>query len=222
LKILELSGCDPVMQHLKLTAILTDIPMDRRKIQQAMADLNEQDLLRRIAAGDQRAFTLVYREWQGPIYRFAWHMSGNVPVAEEVMQETFLALMQRTSRFDPSKGNLGSYLFGITRNLLSKRMRDESSRDTSDLAGEENELASSGPDPWAALSRQELVDTVRSAVVSLPMPYREAVALCDLEELSYEAAAQALDCPVGTVRSRLSRGRLLLGMKLKEFARIHV
>jgi RNA polymerase sigma-70 factor (ECF subfamily) len=209
------------MQHLKLTAVLTDIPLDRRKLQDAMADLNEQDLVRRIAAGDQRAFTLVYREWKGPIYRFAWHMSGNVPVAEEVMQETFLALMQRSSGFDATKGSLGSYLFGITRNLISKRMRDEGSRDTSDISVDE-ELASSTPDPWAALSRQELIETVRAAVVSLPMPYREAVALCDLEELSYEAAAQALDCPVGTVRSRLSRGRLLLGMKLKEFARIQV
>jgi len=210
------------MQHLKLTAVLTDIPVDRRKIQQAMGDLNEQELLRRITAGDQRAFTVVYREWKGPIYRFAWHMSGNVPIAEEVMQETFLALMQRSSGFDAAKGTLGSYLFGITRNILSKRMRDENSRDTLELSGEESEAASTGPDPWAALSRQELIDTVRTAVVSLPMPYREAVALCDLEELSYEAAAQALDCPVGTVRSRLSRGRLLLGMKLKEFARIHV
>jgi RNA polymerase sigma-70 factor (ECF subfamily) len=182
----------------------------------------QQQLLHRIARGDRAAFTAVYREWKGPIYRFAWHMSGSVPIAEEVMQETFVSLMDKPGRFDPSKGNLGSYLFGIARNLLLKRMRDERSRDTSELTGEENEVASTGPDPWAALSRQELVDTVRAAVVSLPMPYREAVALCDLEELSYEAAAQALDCPVGTVRSRLSRGRLLLGMKLKEFARIHV
>ena len=210
------------MQHLKLTAVLTDIPVVRRKIQEPMADLNEQDLIRRIGAGDQGAFTIVYREWQGPIYRFAWHMSGNVPVAEEVMQETFLALMQRSTGFDSSRGSLGSYLFGITRNILSKRIRDKSSCETSDFSGEEHEIPSTGPDPWAALSRQQLIDTVRAAVVSLPMPYREAVALCDLEELSYEAAAQALDCPVGTVRSRLSRGRLLLGMKLKEFARVNV
>ena len=208
------------MQHLKQAFVaLTDIPAERPQI---MAEPNDQELLRRIAAGEKGAFTFVYREWKGPIYRFAWHMSGNVPVAEEVMQETFLVLMQRPVGFDPAKGGLGSYLFGIARNLLLRYIRDEHSRDTSDLAGEENEVASSGPDPWAALSHQELIDTVRTAVVSLPMPYREAVALCDLEELSYEAAALALDCPIGTVRSRLSRGRLLLGMKLKEFARIHV
>ena len=208
------------MQHLKQSlAVLTDIPVERRQI---MPELTEQELLQSIASGDQRAFTTVYREWKDPIYRFAWHMSGNVPVAEEIMQETFLALMQRPAGFDPAKGGLGSYLFGIARNILYKHMRSESSTEASDSTTDEADVPSSGPDPWAALSREELIETVRAAVVSLPIPYREAVSLCDLEELSYEAAALALDCPIGTVRSRLSRGRLLLGMKLKEFARIHV
>ncbi|HEY3742583.1 MAG TPA: sigma-70 family RNA polymerase sigma factor [Bryobacteraceae bacterium] len=188
-------------------------------IQEGPAEL---DLLRRISRGDQAAFTTVYRQWKSPIYRFAWHMTASVPLAEEVMQDTFLALMDKPGRFDPAKGSLGSYLFGIARNIVSKRIRTDSSRDTSDLAHEDGEIAAGGLDPWAALSHQELVETVRTAVVSLPLPYREAVALCDLEELSYEAAARALDCPVGTVRSRLSRGRLLLAMKLKEFARVNV
>ncbi len=64
------------------------------------------------------------------------------------------------------------------------------------------------------LTRQETIETVRNAVLSLPMLYREAVVLCDLEYASYEAAAAALGCPVGTVRSRLSRGRAMLGQKL--------
>ena len=136
------------------------------------------------------------------------------------MQETFLALMAKPAGFDPAKGSLGSYLFGITRNILYKHMRKETSCENSDL--EDSDSPSTGLDPWSALSHQELIETVRAAVVSLPMPYREAVALCDLEELSYEEVSIALDCPIGTVRSRLSRGRLLLGMKLKEFARIHV
>jgi RNA polymerase sigma-70 factor (ECF subfamily) len=212
------------MHYLKLTAdaLQHGIRLEKMAEPEQRIGLEELQLLRSIARGDQAAFTLVYREWKGSIYRFAWHMTGNVPIAEEVMQDTFLALINKPGQFDPAKGTLGSYLFGICRNLLSKRMRGETSRDTLDLGSEENELPTNGPDPWAALSRQELVETVRAAVVSLPLPYREAVALCDLEELSYEAAALALDCPVGTVRSRLSRGRLLLGMKLKEFARVHV
>jgi RNA polymerase sigma-70 factor (ECF subfamily) len=181
---------------------------------------NEQDLLRKIARGDAAAFATVYAQWRGPIYRFAWHMTGSAALGEEVAQEAFVALIQKPNGFDPAKGNLGSYLFGITRNLLGRRLRND--KLGAEPLDDEADLPSTGSDPWAALSRQELVDTVRAAVVSLPMPYREAVALCDLEELTYEAAALALDCPIGTVRSRLSRGRLLLGMKLKEFARTYV
>ena len=207
------------MQHLKLSVALTDIPAER-PISQVRAVPNEQDLVRRVARGDSQAFSDVYRQWQGPIYRFAWHMTSNVAAAEEITQETFLALMQKPAGFDSTKGSLGSYLFGIARNLLLKRMRDEVGSELLDEEGYDGPAG--GPDPWAALTRQQLIDTVRAAVISLPLPYREAVALCDLEELSYEAAALALDCPVGTVRSRLSRGRLLLGMKLREFARTEV
>jgi len=67
------------------------------------------------------------------------------------------------------------------------------------------------------LTRREMVEHVRRAVVSLPPMYREAVVLCDLENASYEEAAMVLECPVGTVRSRLSRGRLMLAHKLARY-----
>ncbi len=65
------------------------------------------------------------------------------------------------------------------------------------------------------LTRRETIEQVRRAVLSLPAVYREVVVLCDLQDLSYEDAADALDCPVGTVRSRLSRGRGMLAQKLR-------
>ena len=181
---------------------------------------DEQELFRKLAKGDEAALSTVYRQWQAPLYRFAWHMTASTSAAEEVVQESFLQLLEKPRGFDPAKGPLGAYLFGIARNLLLRRFRgsDPASESLDDTA----EAATPDLDPWGALSRQELVETVRAAVISLPVPYREAVALCDLEELSYEEAAKALDCPVGTVRSRLSRGRLLLSMKLKEFARSYV
>ena len=86
-------------------------------------------------------------------------------------------------------------------------------------------LAAKRPEEFAAelaadddvlddLTRRETIEAVRSAVLSLPTQYREAVVLCDLENASYEDAAAALECPVGTVRSRLSRGRGMLAQKL--------
>jgi RNA polymerase sigma-70 factor (ECF subfamily) len=83
-------------------------------------------------------------------------------------------------------------------------------------AGEPEEpSAPPGDDPQARLFAQEDVRAVRQAVVALPEHYREAIVLCDLEQLSYEDAAEALGCPVGTVRSRLHRGREMLGERLR-------
>ncbi len=72
-----------------------------------------------------------------------------------------------------------------------------------------------GEDLLEDLTQRETIEQVRRAVLSLPGPYREAVVLCDLEDLSYQEAAEALDCPVGTVRSRLNRGRAMLARKLR-------
>jgi RNA polymerase sigma-70 factor, ECF subfamily len=183
-----------------------------------MAD--EQELCRKLAKGDETALGEVYARWQAPLYRFAWHMTGSTAVAEEAVQEAFLQLMEKPKGFDPAKGSLGGYLFGIIRNVLLRRFRAADPAESLDPST--MDPASGDPDPWSALSQQQLVETVRAAVISLPVPYREAVAMCDLEELSYDEAAAALDCPIGTVRSRLSRGRLLLSMKLKEFSRSYV
>jgi RNA polymerase sigma-70 factor, ECF subfamily len=181
---------------------------------------DELELSRKLARGDEAALSAIYGQWQAPLYRFAWHMTASTSTAEEVVQEVFLQLIEKPRGFDPLKGSLGAYLFGIARNVLLRRLRNTVVSDS--LDDSLDEPVSQDLDPWSALSHQQLVETVRAAVVSLPVPYREAVALCDLEEFAYDEAAAALDCPIGTVRSRLSRGRLLLSMKLKEFSRSYV
>lgn len=161
-------------------------------------------------AGDEDAFTTLYRRRQAPVYRFALQMTGNIVVAEDVTQEVFMALLEHARRFDPQRGTVASFLYGIARNLVLRRLeRDrgtESDAEIADFAGEDDVLGD--------LTRQETVEQVRRAVLSLPPVYREVVVLCDLQDASYEDAAAALDCPVGTVRSRLNRGRGLLAQKL--------
>jgi RNA polymerase sigma-70 factor, ECF subfamily len=207
-------------------------------------ELSDGELLRRMAGGDDAAFRAIYRRCQGPIYRFALHMSGSPSVAEDVTQEVFVFLIQESGRFDPSRGTLTGYLFGIGRNLVLRRMEKERAfvpfpdSDTSPLFGGRSgngnghgstnghgngagpsrnvslgNLTSFPPD----LVRIEAIDHVRQAILSLPPNYREAVVLCDLQELSYEEAAKVLDCAVGTVRSRLHRARGLLVEKLRAF-----
>jgi RNA polymerase sigma-70 factor, ECF subfamily len=168
--------------------------------------LSDEDLLGAARGGDEAAFTALYRRRQGAVYRFALHMSGDAPVSEDVTQDVFLALLEGGGRFDPARGSLLSFLYGIARNLVLRRVEKKPAEDADEVATDEDVLDD--------LTRRETIEAVRRAVLSLPMQYREAVVLCDLESASYEDAAAALDCPLGTVRSRLSRGRAMLAQKL--------
>jgi RNA polymerase sigma-70 factor (ECF subfamily) len=166
-------------------------------------------------AGDEAAFTTLYRRRQGGVYRYALQMSGNVVLAEEVTQDTFLTLLQDSGRFDAAKGSLSSYLYGIARNLVLRNF--EKAQRWSGLDEDSAAVIPDGSaeDPLDGLTRRETIDAVRKAVQSLPEAYREVVVLCDLEDLSYEDAAGALGCAIGTVRSRLHRARALLTEKLR-------
>lgn len=187
-------------------------------------EITNDGLLRRIIAGDEEAFKLLYRRTQPAIYRYALRMSGNPAMAEDVTQEVFMALIRDTKRFDPSRGTLGGFLFGVARNHLRKRWEQE--RRSVPLAADVEESGLPSParpngNGFPAGAHEELVSSetaarVREAIATLPENYREAVVLCELEEMSYEEAAAALDCPIGTVRSRLHRARTMLMEKLRE------
>jgi RNA polymerase sigma-70 factor, ECF subfamily len=200
-------------------------------------ELTDDGLLGRMIAGDEDAFTLLYRRRHPSIYRFALHMSGNATIAEDVTQEVFMALIRDPKRFDPTRGTLGGFLFGIARNFLRKRWEQE--RRLVALDGDANDLgehsfngngaggasrngAHANGNGWLGapgndeFATREMISRVRSAVSTLPENYREIVVLCDLEEMSYEEAASVLGCPVGTVRSRLHRGRAILLEKLRD------
>jgi RNA polymerase sigma-70 factor (ECF subfamily) len=180
---------------------------------------DDDDLLRRTAAGDEPAFTALYRRYQGMVYRFAMQMSGSAALAEEATQEVFLVLMRQAAEFDPSRGKLSSWLYGIARNHVLRQLNRQSmlvgfdGGDETDEAGLPAELIASF-DPVEALTRQERTEALREAVLSLPPHYREAVVLCDLHEMSYAEAAAVTGCAVGTIRSRLHRSRALLHSKL--------
>jgi len=214
--------------------------------------IDEGLLLRRMVAGDEAAFTLLYRRKHPAIYRFALHMSGNAAIAEDVTQEVFMTLIRDAKRFDPARGTLGGFLFGVARNHLRRRWEQERNsvplpesadeldaimaRSSTGRVGGKNGTSGYGNgnghghlngngngvgasaymlhrDDFASL---ENVMRVRQAIATLPENYREVVVLCELDELSYEDAAAALDCPVGTVRSRLHRARAILVEKLRD------
>lgn len=193
----------------------------------ASPEHSDEELLRLTVAGDADAFTTLYRRRQAGIYRFALQMCGSEGIAEDVTQEVFMTLVGRDPRmFDPARGSLAAYLYGVARNQVLRRlekerhfvaMTDETMEDGNGSAGTASaEYTSDGRDPLAELARHELIETVQQAVLALPAHYREVVVLCELHEMSYAEAAAALGCAVGTVRSRLHRARSLLVGRLRE------
>ena len=176
----------------------------------------DDELLMRMRNGDEQAFVTLYRRRQGAIYRFAMHMSGSAATAEDVAQDVFLALIREDCGFDPERGSLSAYLFGIARKLVLRQLERGRSDTPLDASGEDVprlELAAAD-NPLVDLTRKETLEALRRAVLALPRRYREVVVLCDLEELDYADAAVALGCPIGTIRSRLHRARSLLLEKL--------
>ena len=180
---------------------------------------SDDELLRLMVAGDEGAFLALYRRRHGGIYRFALQMSGSEMVAEDVTQEVFMVLMSEAKNFDPAKGTLAGYLYGVARNQVLRALSRDRSFVQMAEGSEEGEAAHeqlvAQDDPLGDLTRAEVIDSVRQAVMALPAHYREVVVLCDLHEMSYAEAAEVLNCAVGTIRSRLHRARSLLIEKLR-------
>ena len=185
-----------------------------------IADQERDDvLLRRAGKGDEEAFTLLYRRHQGALYRFALRMSGNAWSAEEIVQDVFMILMRDPKKYDAARGTLGGFLYGVTRNRILKHLQ----RLPREVPLNEKDENGAGPGiilqdpstPAIQAEKRERAEQVWAAVLDLPADFREAVVLCELEERSYEEAAQMIACPIGTIRSRLHRGRALLMARLE-------
>jgi len=182
---------------------------------------NDQDeeLLKRSAKGDEEAFTVLYRRHADVLYRFAFRMTGSSWGAEEIVQDVFMTLVREPGKYDTERGTLPAFLFGITRNKIMKyneRLPREISlveRQEDGSGGGLTLRDSFTPAMWA--EQRERLEKVRAAVMELPIEFRETVVLCELEEMTYDQAARMLDCPIGTIRSRLHRGRALLLAKLE-------
>lgn len=180
--------------------------------------------------------------WLDDVHRFAQSLARDANDADDLVQETFLRAYRSWASYRPDRpdGDARRWLFTICRNVFLRsreRTQRESTLAEDDVAtvaaGWAVSMASAGsmPDPTASsgpigdpatealITRLDLVPALRRAVAALPEGYRAAVVLVDVEDQSYAAAAQVLGVPVGTVRSRLFRGRRLMQDMLIEQAR---
>src|SRR5215468_8435308 len=137
---------------------------------------SDETLLRMTMAGDEEAFTRLYRRLRGAVYRFARHMSGSSSVAEDVTQEVFLILLRKAELYDPQRGSLSTYLTRIARNEILRRLDCDRAYVT--LAEEDgatsentNENLIVRSDPLGNLMRDEEIESLRQAVLGLPLHY---------------------------------------------------
>jgi RNA polymerase sigma-70 factor, ECF subfamily len=175
--------------------------------------MTDEAVFARACGGDELAFTTLYERWHRPIYRFALQMSGYPTVAEETVQEVFLALIRTPHLFDSAKGSLASYMFGVARHVVWRVLKKE--RIFVPLDDDHQDWQSDQGSYLSRIDEGHQIEELRKAILGLSKDAREVVVLCDLEEFSYEQAAQVLKCPIGTVRSRLHRARRQLIRRLK-------
>ncbi|MDY0964619.1 RNA polymerase sigma factor [Massilia sp. CFBP9026] len=182
-------------------------------------DQTDTELLRQVHAGQADAFTALYRRHQGPLYRYALLRCGSGEAAADIVQEAFMGLLTGRLGYDPLRGQLQHFLFGVARNLALKldetRQRHPQLPEPSDDDGElELDTASDAAGPLARLLGNEMAEEVRRGLSLLPPHYRDPVILYELHDLSYQEIATVCQVDIGTVRSRLARGRQALAKRL--------
>ena len=159
------------------------------------------------------------------LYATGLRMTRNPGDSEDLVQDTLLSAYRFFDKFEPGS-NIKAWLYKILTNTFinkyRKRVREREVRDiidpeeTPSLMSED--VTEQSRDPEAAIVGNLISDDVKRALDSIPYDYRMAVVLCDLEEFSYKEIADIMDCPVGTVMSRLHRGRRLLQKSLRDYA----
>jgi RNA polymerase sigma-70 factor (ECF subfamily) len=159
------------------------------------------------------------------LHNYALRMTGNSDDANDLVQETYLKAYRFWDKYEKGT-NIRAWLFRIMKNSYINRYRKETKEpNTVDYNDIQNfyhtiRYASSDPnDLEEKIFGGLLGDDVARAIESLPEDFRTVVILCDIEELSYEEIAEFVDCPIGTIRSRLHRGRKMLRVKLFEYAK---
>lgn len=148
----------------------------------------------------------VARRYGKKIYNFAYRLTGNRHDADDLVQEVLLRVRRGLETYQP--GSFEGWLWRITRNAFLDEVRRRQRRPTSPLL--EDDRVGAAPSPDEVLATFRLSEDVQAALLKLPYDFREAVVMCDVVGLSYDEIAAASDIPIGTVRSRIHRGRKLL------------
>lgn len=154
------------------------------------------------------AWDEIVREHSARVYRLAYRLSGNQQDAEDLTQDTFIRVFRSLASFQP--GTFEGWMHRITTNLFLDMVRRRARIRFDQLADEAERLPATGAGPEQAFDASHMDSEIQTALDDLPPDFRAAVVLCDIEGLSYEEIASTLGVKLGTVRSRIHRGRVQL------------
>ncbi|PWW45987.1 RNA polymerase sigma factor RpoE [Melaminivora alkalimesophila] len=183
-------------------------------------------LVERAVAGDQRAYELLVLKYQRRVERLVARMVRDVDLVQDITQETFLRAWRALHQFR-GDAQFYTWLYRIAVNTAKKALVDlrrdpvitESALRSTQDDGEETSLLdrelSSDETPETVLAAQEIAAAVNAAMQALPEELRQAITLRELEGLSYDEIATAMDCPIGTVRSRIFRAREAISARVR-------
>jgi RNA polymerase sigma-70 factor (ECF subfamily) len=155
----------------------------------------------------------VVREHGDRVYRLAYRLTGNAHDAEDLTQETFIRVFRSLSSYQP--GTFEGWLHRITTNLFLDMVRRRGRLRMEGLPEDTDRLPGGGPDPEQVYSETHLDPALQASLDELAPEFRAAVVLCDIEGLSYEEIGATLGVKLGTVRSRIHRGRAALRTSLE-------
>ena len=182
-------------------------------------------LVERTVAGDQKAFELLVIKYQRRIERLIGRMVRDVDLVEDIAQETFIRAYRALHQFR-GDAQFYTWLYRIAVNTAKKALLDMKrnplvSENAFRAVDDDNETSygarepTSEETPETVLAAKEIAQTVNAAMEALPDDLRQAVTLREIEGLSYEEIAEAMDCPIGTVRSRIFRAREAISARVK-------
>ncbi|MFN8530711.1 MAG: sigma-70 family RNA polymerase sigma factor [Anaerolineae bacterium] len=168
---------------------------------------DDEFLMKRISAGDQQAFAALYDQYGGPVYSLAYRILQNSTLAEEVTQDTFLKVWQRTSQWDSSKGKLKSWLLKITQYGAIDRLRQEHRQPSvheSPIDETDETLLMGKSDQSVAGWQDEMA--LRMLITQLPREQSTLIELAFFQGMTHTDIAEATHIPLGTVKTRLRTG----------------
>jgi RNA polymerase sigma-70 factor, ECF subfamily len=182
---------------------------------------SDAELVKGCLAGDRAAWETIVRLHHQRIYNLAYRFTGKFDEAEDLAQDIFLKVYRSLGLYRPESGALITWIVRVGRNhLIDHYRRFKTERSKTDSLEVEYERAEENParfaDPAEALEQRELSERVHRALLRVSDDLREAVVLRDLEGFTYEEIADMLNVPLGTVKSRINRGRLELAKIMRK------